>query len=49
MADFEHDLLIDVWTHPDSGVVILGEDMPHELMPWCRDNTCGLTTGRQTP
>lgn len=32
--DFDHDLLIDVWSHPESGVVILGEDMPHELMPW---------------
>lgn len=34
MADFEHDPLIDVWTHPESGVIILGEDMPPELKPW---------------
>lgn len=32
--DFEHDLLVNVWTHPETGVLILGEDMPHELMPW---------------
>lgn len=32
--DFEHDYLPDVWVHPETGVLILGEDMPHELMPW---------------
>jgi hypothetical protein len=31
--DFVHDLLPDVWTHPETGVLILGEDMPRELMP----------------
>lgn len=35
VADFEHDFLIDVWVQPESGVIILGEDMPRELMPWC--------------
>ena len=41
VADFEHDFLIDVWVQPESGVIILGEDMPHELMPW--------TPRRETP
>lgn len=31
--DFEHDYLPDIWVHPETSVVILGEDMPHELMP----------------
>lgn len=31
--DFEHDYLPDTWTHPETGVMILGEDMPQELIP----------------
>ena len=35
-VDFDHDLLTDTWIHPDTGVLIFGEDMPRELIPWCR-------------
>lgn len=33
MADFALDMLTDVWAHPETGVSILGEDMPQELIP----------------
>lgn len=33
--DFVHDFLTDTWNHPDTGVLILSEDMPRELIPWC--------------
>lgn len=36
--DFVHDFLTDTWIHPDTGVVIFGEDMPRELIPWCHLN-----------
>lgn len=36
--DFDHDALTDTWIHPDTGVLIFGEDMPRELIPWCRLN-----------
>jgi hypothetical protein len=32
--DFELDHLPNTWIHPETGVTILGEDMPHELKPW---------------
>lgn len=31
--DFELDVLPNVWTHPDTRVSILDEDMPDELRP----------------
>lgn len=36
--DFVHDFLTDTWIHPDTGVVIFGEDMPRELIAWCHLN-----------
>ena len=33
MSDFEHKALVDIWEHPETGVEILGEDMPLELYP----------------
>jgi hypothetical protein len=30
--DFQYDALIDVYTHPETGVHILGEEMPEELL-----------------
>lgn len=34
--DYVHDFLSDTWIHPDTGVLIFGEHMPRELIPWCR-------------
>lgn len=34
-SDFRYDAAADVWVHPDTGVIILGEDMPPELIPVC--------------
>lgn len=31
--DWQYDLLLDLFWHPETGVVILGEDMPEELYP----------------
>ena len=33
--DFRYDAAADVWVHPDTGVIIFGEDMPPELIPVC--------------
>lgn len=35
MADFHYDPVTDRWVHPDTGVIIRGEDMPPELIPVC--------------
>ena len=37
--DFDHDITSDTWIHPDTGVLIFGENMPRELIPWCHLTT----------
>lgn len=36
VADWQqagHYAVADIWHHPDTGIEILGEDMPDELLP----------------
>lgn len=32
-SDFEHNLRLETWRHPETGVEIFCEDMPEELLP----------------
>lgn len=38
MTEYVYDSILERWEHPETGVIILAEDMPWELKPESHDD-----------